>query len=165
MFDVRAVKALVDDLCYELDIPHFKYTYSSLGNIKSVKDWLEAVSAEWQQSINASDTLSSIYNNLIEIINTQEAKPKKVYSDEQKKNIYLSLLDGTLTPSIVEHPDGRFSLEDYELIASGFEKVSDINKILKLACSRSYVEGILDKYRPDSEDDYASIFGNTYFIK
>lgn len=165
MFDVKAVKALVDDLCYELDIPHFKYTYSSVGNIKSVKDWLEAVSSEWQQSIDASDTLCSIYNDLIEIINTQEAKPKKVYSDEQKKNIYLSLLDGTLAPSIVEHRDGRFSLEDYELIGSGVIKVDDINKILKLACSRSYVEGILDKYRPDSEDDYASIFGKTYFIK
>lgn len=165
MFDVITVTTLVNDLCYELDIPHFKYEYSSLGNIRSVKDWLDAVNARWGESIKASEVLSPLYTGLKDIIAEQEAKPDRGYDAERKKALYLKLLDGVLSPSVIEHSDGTMSLEDYELVDDGLTKTNNINDILKLACSRTYVEGMLNKYRPSTEEEENSIFGNIYFMK
>ena len=163
MLDVKLVKELVDDLCYELDRPHFKYSYSSYSNIKSVKDWLVDINENWAESITASDVLRPIYETLKSVIEQQESKVDRDYSQEYKKSIYFKLLDGTLTPSVIKYPDGKISLEDYELLGA-LVKYNDMNDILKLACSRSYVEGILNKYRPLTKEDEEAVFGNTYFL-
>lgn len=157
MLDNNHIKELVDDLCFELDCPHFNLENSDMANPYALKQWLKKTKETY------GDT-NPTFQNLVDAIAKFDEKDIPVFDKEAIKAVYLTLISGVNHPKVLITDKG-FILADYELIdgykshegSNGME-TQNFSELTRPARTRAFVEAIIRKYKPDTVDQLFKLF-------
>lgn len=158
MLDIVKVKDLIDDICFELDIKHYKFFHENIANTTKLRDWYDEVKLKYKDSIEGNEYLSEKTETLDKILSDHEEKPVPNIPTEVLKNVYVQLVDGVLAAKTTRDEDGYYKLEDGELTDVPDMPNSNINNVRRSACSAHFIKGMVEKYKPNAPNELYDLF-------
>lgn len=158
MLDIKRATDLVNDICFELDIKHYKFVHKNIGNITKLKEWFGEVVTEYKDSIDSSATLSELVSALESLIKEHDDKPPSDIPRETMKSVYIQLVEGLLVAPTIIDEFGYYKLEDGELTDLPDMANADIRVVQETACTTHFIEGMIEKYKPNEPQDLYNLF-------
>lgn len=174
MLDEKNIRKLVDDLCFDLDCIHFNLEFSTVANIAKLKEWLDNIDRSYGDVLGDSDECAenrkgvdwgeaqSTYKKLVAEIEEFDKQPVPDLGRETLKSVYTSLVTGAIHPKLVRLENGGLELEDSELYEAPDDEngniATDFKNVTGGARTREFIEEIVMKYKPSSNEELLSLF-------
>ena len=161
MLNKETIKALLDEICYELDVKHYIFSHTDMANIHQLKIWCKDIKENYSGIMQSNKEALVATEELDRLIREHDEKPVPVLPKSVIKNTYQNLVHGVFLPNVVEVHNGNYMLEDYELTEEATTKHTDIKDLVKSAATRHFVEGMIEKYKPETETELWGLFKNS----
>lgn len=158
MLKKETIKALLDEICYELDIKHYIFSHTDMVNIHQLKIWCEKIKETHSDIMQSNNEALVATEELSRLIQEHDEKSVPLLPKTVIKNTYQNLVHGVFLPNVVEVGNGNYMLEDYELTEEATTKHADIKELIKSAATRHFVEGMIEKYKPEGQTELWNLF-------